>query len=55
MKKLHGRYLEVYGPYQVMLNVDGISIYTRTYGLSIYTRRADLFGRRGTQGPQDRP
>ena len=26
-----GRYLEVYGPYQVMLNVDGISIYTRTY------------------------
>ena len=31
MEKLHGRYLEVYGPYQVMLNVDGISIYTRTY------------------------
>ena len=31
MKKLHGRYLDVYGPYQVMLNVDGISIYTRTY------------------------
>ena len=31
MKKLDGRYLEVYGPYQVMLNVDGISIYTRTY------------------------
>ena len=31
MKKLHGRYLEVYGPYQVMLNVDGVSIYTRTY------------------------
>ena len=25
IKKLHGRYLEVYGPYQVMLNVDGIS------------------------------
>ena len=31
MKKLHGRYLEVYGPYQIMLNVNGISIYTRTY------------------------
>ena len=31
MNKLHGRYLEVYGRYQVMLNVDGISIYTRTY------------------------
>ena len=30
-KKLHGHYVEVYGPYQVMLNVDGISIYTRTY------------------------
>ena len=29
IKKLYGRYLEVYGPYQVMLNVDGISIYTR--------------------------
>ena len=29
-KKLHGRYVEVYGPYQVMLSVDGISIYTRT-------------------------
>ena len=31
IKKLHGRYVEVYGPYQLMLNVDGISIYTRTY------------------------
>ena len=31
IKKLHGRYVEVYGPYQVMLNVDGISIYTRAY------------------------
>ena len=31
IKKLHGRYVEVYGPYQMMLNVDGISIYTRTY------------------------
>ena len=31
IKKLHRRYVEVYGPYQVMLNVDGISIYTRTY------------------------
>ena len=31
IKELHGRYVEVYGPYQVMLNVDGISIYTRTY------------------------
>ena len=29
--RAHGRYLEVYGPYQVMLNVDGISTYTRTY------------------------
>ena len=31
IKKLHGRYVEVYGSEQVMLNVDGISIYTRTY------------------------
>ena len=31
IKKLHGRCVEVYGPYQVMLNVDRISIYTRTY------------------------
>ena len=30
-KKLHGRYVEVYGPYHVMLNVDGIIIHTRTY------------------------
>ena len=30
-KKLHGHYVEVYGPYQVMLNVDGIKIYTRTF------------------------
>ena len=30
-KKLHGRDVEDYGPYQIMLNVDGISIYTRTY------------------------
>ena len=31
MKKLHGRYVEVCVPYQVMLNIDGISIYTMTY------------------------
>ena len=31
IKKLHGHYVEVYGPYQVTLTVDGISIYTRTY------------------------
>ena len=30
-KKLHERCVEVYGPYQVMFNVDDISIYTRTY------------------------
>ena len=29
--KLHRRYPEVYGPYQVMVNEDGISIYTNTY------------------------
>ena len=29
-KKLHGRYVEVYGPYQVMLNLYGISIKART-------------------------
>ena len=31
IKKFNGHYVDVYGPYQVMLNVDGISIYTRTY------------------------
>ena len=30
-KKIHGRYVEVYGLYKEMLNVDGINIYTRTY------------------------
>ena len=30
-KKHHRRYVEVYGPYQVMVNNDGISICTRTY------------------------
>ena len=30
-KKLHGRYVEVYEPYRVMLNVDEISISTKTY------------------------
>ena len=41
IKKLHGRYVEAYGPYQVILNVNGINIYTR----------ADLFGSRRTLGP----
>ena len=31
IKKFHGRYVEGYGPYKVMLNVDGTSIYTKTY------------------------
>ena len=29
--RVHGSFIEVYGLYQVMLNVDGISIYTKTY------------------------
>ena len=29
--KLHGRYVEVYGPYQMMLNVDELSKKTKTY------------------------
>ena len=28
---LHGRYVEVYKPYQMMMYVDGICIYTKTY------------------------
>ena len=39
-KKLHGLYVEVYGPYQVMLNVDGISIYTSSY----FTSDGDQMG-----------
>ena len=31
IRKPHGRYVEIYGPYQVMLNVDGISVFTKTY------------------------
>ena len=31
IRKVRGRYVVVYGPYQVMLNKGGISIYTRTY------------------------
>ena len=30
-QKLHGCYVEVYATYQVMLNIDGIIIYNRTY------------------------
>ena len=30
-KKLHGRHVEIYRPYQVMLNVDRVSIDTKTY------------------------
>ena len=48
-KKRHRRYVEVYGPYQVMLIVDGISIYTRTYVTTdsdkmgeIYLRKEEL-------------
>ena len=49
-KKLHGRYVEVYGPYQVMLNVDGISIYTRTF----VTTDSDQIGQIYL-GEEDRP
>ena len=31
IKKIHGRYVEVYGPYRMMLNAVGISIYIKTY------------------------
>ena len=38
--KLHGRYVEVYRPYQVMLNVDLIRIYTKTH----FTTDSDQVG-----------
>ena len=43
IKKLHGRYVEVYGPYQVMVNVDGISIYTRTYVTTDNDQRGQIY------------
>ena len=43
IKKLHGRYVEVYGPYQVMLNVDGISIYSRTYVTTVGGQRGQIY------------
>ena len=43
IKKLHGRYVEVYGPYQVMLNVDGISIFTRTYITTDSYQRGQIY------------
>ena len=42
-KKLLGRYVEVYGPYQVMLYVDGISIYTRTYKTTDSDQMGQIF------------
>ena len=42
-KKLHGRYVEVNGPYQVMLNIDGISIYTRTYVTTDSDRMGQIY------------
>ena len=38
IKKLRGRYVEVYGRYQVMLNKDGISVYTGTTSQLIVTK-----------------
>ena len=41
--KFNGRYVEMYGPYQVKLNVDGISIYTKTYGTNDSDQRRQIF------------
>ena len=51
IKKLHGRYVEVYGP-----NVDGISIYTRTYVTTDIDQIGQIYLRGGgTQSPQNMP
>ena len=42
-KKLLGRYVELYGPCQVMLYVDGISIYTRTYKTTDSDQMGQIF------------
>ena len=42
-KKLHGRYVEVYEPYQVMLNVDGITIYTMTYVTAVSDQIGQIY------------
>ena len=49
IKKLRGRYVEVYGPYRVMLNVDGTNIYTRTY----MTTDSDQIGRQIYLGEEE--
>ena len=42
--------LQVYGPYQVMLNVDGASIYTNTYVTTDSDKKTDIFGSGRTEG-----
>ena len=39
---INGRYVEVYGPYQEFLNVDGISVYTYSEGLGIQRATLDV-------------
>ena len=41
--KFHGRYVEIYGPYQVIQNVDGISIYTKTYATTDNDQIGQIF------------
>ena len=39
--KIDGHYIEVYGPYPVLMNVDGINIYTKSH----VTDASDQVGR----------
>ena len=32
LRRVDGYYIEVYGPYPILMNVDGINIYTKTHG-----------------------
>ena len=50
IKKLHGRLVGVYGPYQVILNMAGISIYTRIY----VTTDSDQIGQQDLRGNRSR-
>ena len=43
IRKFYRRYVEVYGTYQVMLYVDGISVYTKNYVTTDNDRKEHIY------------
>ena len=55
LRRVDGHYIELHGPYLILMNVDGINIYTKAHVTDCeYSGLPDIYWSRGAEGATNR-